>query len=269
MTLALGLFLDPPHTPPTLTTLLDTADHLLKFAGLVSLAYLIGMGLSHRAGTRLGQEIQKKLRESQGKPNIKPLSDGADPTPFWKDQTLIQGGLRGLATMAILFGYVIVMLAVFRPEVALLPTAVSYLLIYPNTMAGFFVAMQAIAFLHKPKAARLFWFAALSAIAAVLSVVVARKIHGGAEALGAQFMILTVQSLFLSHLTGVGAGIWSAQFEERFPLVEVQTTNGQTFNTLRISKIADTECRFIEADGTECLIPKEQILKIRTTATPT
>jgi hypothetical protein len=121
---------------------------MLKLLGALGFAYVLATGLAHRAGTRRGQAIAERRRLAEGKPNLKAFPEDAEGTPFWKDNALMQGGINGIFIMAILFSYVIIMLAIFRPTAAMLPKAISLLMIYPNVMAGFFATLGGLALLR-------------------------------------------------------------------------------------------------------------------------
>ncbi len=67
----------------------------------------------------------------------------AKTSSCWKDNALMQGGINGIFIIAILASYVVFMLAIFRPPAAILPKSISFLMIYPNVMAGFFASLRA------------------------------------------------------------------------------------------------------------------------------
>src|SRR5271165_3699078 len=151
--------------PANVDSVSATAERLIKLAGVVALAYIVVMGLSYRAGIRLGHTKGQQRRERDGKPNLKRLSEEDRWTPFWKDEALIEGGLKGIQVIAIFCLYVVIMLAVFPPAPAELPAAISSLLTYPNSMEGLGVLLLTLG-LAGNAGLRLWLFALLSVAAA-------------------------------------------------------------------------------------------------------
>ena len=237
-------------------------ERLIKLASIAAIAFTVVMGVSYRAGTRWGRTIGQRRREREGKPNLKRLAEEESYKPFWKDEALIQGGLKGIQVVAILCLYVISMLAFVRPSPADIPQAISVLMTFPNSMVALFVVPLTVT-LKRSAGIRLWLITLLSIGAAAVTWIIGTRTHGGPANLAVQFVILTLQSLCVCYLVGVYDGISSANFESRFPLVDVITLNGQTIEGLRMLSSADTECRFVGAGGEEYLMPKEQIRMIR------
>lgn len=101
---------------------------------------------------------------------------------------------------------------------------------------------------------------------AVIVIVIIEAVHGkksGIIALALQILLVTAQSALLSYLLGVDPGIHSADFEARRPSVSVLMADGSTRNDLYLLKATEGDYRFVEADGAECLIPREQIRMVR------
>ncbi len=256
-----------PSTAAVVSSFVEAASNVLKLAGLVSLAYVIVMGLSFRAGGALGRAIEKGCRKAEDKPNLKLLTESTDTPLFWKDPALVQGGLRGLVVMAILAMYVVLMLAFGKPPASLLAESTGILMSYPNVMAAFYVTSLAVFLLRKGQKKAIVRLIALLSLGAAVgsgfTVVAMVKTMDGRVGLGIQFVIFTAQSWLISYLSGVFAGVQSTRFEDNLPLVEVRTIDGETIGNVRLLKTTHTECRFVEADGRECLIPKERIQRVR------
>jgi hypothetical protein len=263
MTFSLAMANDPSWIPPGLTNTADAVEHLLKLLGAIGFAYVLTTGLAYRAGTRRGQNIAENLRAAEGKPNLKPFPDDGNDTPFWKDNALLQGGIKGIFIMAILFSYVVIMLAVFRPPASVLPMSLSLLMIYPNMMAGFFVFAMGLS-LRKLKVGVIYALILLSIVAAVLSLVIIVKAIGAIEALTIQLLLCVFQSAVIAYFMGIFRGSIQANLEKRFPLVAVTTTDGHTRSDLRVMKIGASDCRFMEPDGSASLIPKSKNNSVRT-----
>jgi hypothetical protein len=238
------------------------AERLTKLTGLIAFAYVLIMGFSYRGGTRHGREIAKRDRQKNGKPVFSSLavSDGA--TVFWKDETLIQGGLRGIAAIAILSLYVAVMLLANIPSVERLSGIISTLLVYPNSMAALFVVQMTVV-LGRRATARVWFFLVISVGAAVATWFIGKKVDSGTITLVEQLSIFTLQSLVTSHLVGVYEGIFRSDFERRYPAVEVVTADGNTLNDLRMLRAEEAGYHFVTPDGAECLVPKEQVRMVR------
>lgn len=138
-----------PSTAAAVSSFVEAASNVLKLAGLVSVAYVIVMGLSFRAGSALGRTIERGCRAARNQPNLKLLTESADAPLFWKDPALVQGGLRGLVVMAILAMYVVLMLAFSIPPASMLAESTGILLGYPNVMAALYVVALAVTLFFK------------------------------------------------------------------------------------------------------------------------
>jgi hypothetical protein len=243
-----------------LKSISEVIERFVKLAGLIALVYVVAMGLDYKAGSNWGRVTGDHAREQQGKPVLKELPDDDKPTLFWNDDKLIQGGLNGLWAVAILSIFVVFMLLFRRPTPEELPRAVAVLLGYPNSMAAFWTVAVVLGFWHD--AGVLQWsIAALSLAAAVATWFLL-------DHLKRQIAILVLQSLCTGYMSGVASGFESVDFEKRFPLVEVVTTDAQVIDGLRMIKTGDTECRFVQSDGMEYLIPKAEIRTVRTVSAP-
>jgi hypothetical protein len=262
MTFSLVLANDPSLIPPGLTTAADAAEHALKLLGATGFAYVLATGLAYRAGTRRGQAIAERQRLAEGKPNLKPFPEESEGTPFWKDNALIQGGINGIFIMAILASYVVFMLAIFRPPAAILPKSISFLMIYPNVMAGLFASLWGLS-LFRLKVIPIYLLVVLSIAASILSCVAVTS-SSTVSALATQLLLCVVQSAVLSYFVGIGRGSSLANLEARYPLVAVTTTDGHTRSDLRVLKIGANDCRFMETDGSISLIPKAKVTSVRT-----
>ncbi len=78
-----------------------------------------------------------------------------------------------------------------------------------------------------------------------------------------QLLILVFQSAFMSFTEGIMDAISEADIESRFPLVEITTTLGENITDLRFSRNTNSDYRFINSDGTECIFPREHIFRIK------
>jgi len=253
-----------------LDTVSQIAERLTKLAGLVAFAYVLAMGVAYRAGTKLGRRAAGAERKQAGKPVLSGLSTADSPSVFWKDDALIQGGLKGLVIMVILSIYVGGMLLALPPSAGELAPMTAILLAFPNLMALFFIVLMSRPLkLHAAgtrkavlAASIVVALASLGVIALVVVRVFADK-SAGMTFVVAQVFMVTVQSAFLSHLYGVDEGIYSANFEKRLPAVSVLTADGGSRDDLRLLKATESDYRFVDADGAECLIPREQIRMVR------
>jgi hypothetical protein len=239
----------------------EAVERLIKLLGLAALIFVIAMGLDYKWGSDWGREAGQLVRERAGKPVFKGLPDDDKPTLFWNDDKLIQGGLTGAGTIAILSSYVVFMLLVLPPTRDQLHKSVSILLGFPNSMAAFFVCATMYP-LWRDAGGRQRGIVIVSVAAALFTFyLVVRK---PPRFLSKQVTILVLQSMLTCYVIGASSGYESTDFEKRYPLVEVQTTDAQIIDGLRMIKTGDTECRFVRADGTEYLIPKTQIRIVRT-----
>jgi len=264
MAFFLAMAEDPSWVPAGLSTTADVVEHMLKLGGALGFAYVLATGLAYRAGSRRGKSIGEYQRLLAGKPNLKPFPEDSSETPFWKDNALLQGGINGILVMAVLFSYVVIMLAIFPPSAATLPKAIVPLMVYPNAMAAFFACFWTFA-MRRLKIVPMYFLAALSLLGGVLTLVFLLKQGANPNAaLTKQILLAIVQTVILSYFVALGKGGELADLESRYPLVTVTTSDGHTRNGLRIIKVSPSDCRFMEADGSVSLIPKSKIASVRT-----
>jgi hypothetical protein len=258
-----------PQAPATnlpiwdnLKSLADMADGLLKVLALIALTYILLMGLIYRAGSFWGTETGEQQRQQQGKPVLKDLPEDDKPVLFWNDEKLIQGGLTGFVVVAGFSSYVVFM-ALFSPNRRRLSASVIGLMPFTNMSLAFVVLVGLYPLRHEAEYSQ--W-----AMAIMSAATVPASLYIGVKAppngLRNQAVILLLNSFLSCYALGAAIGLHDVDFESRFPLVEVVTTDAQTLTGLRMVKTGDTECRFVRADGTEYLIPKAQIRYVRNIA---
>lgn len=252
------------QTQEKVKNLLEIADGLIKIGGLITIAYVIITGLAHRSGSKLGEKIFLRRRERDKKPIFKALLREERQPPFWKDDRLIHGGLRGITALAILSSYVVLMLIAVRPPAAELHGAVAILLCFPNAGAAFFILMLVIG-LKRDAGVGSWVITGVSVLAAIASWLLISQAGSMGDwfKLALQGSIFFLQSLALSFTVGVFWGMRESDLEQRLPLVEV-TTRAGVINGVRMRGSSKGEYRFITADGSELLIPSAQIRLIRT-----
>jgi uncharacterized protein YhhL (DUF1145 family) len=251
----------------TLSQITEVLDRFLKLLGFVGLGFIILMGLAHRAGVRVGREMAQRQRIHRGQPPLTPLFRDDAPLALWKDEALLRGGLQGIGLIACFLSWVVVMLLFFFPSPEELPGTIAYLLGFPNVMAGVMVLILAPGLGRRSKPFP--WaVAALSVALAAASFHLLDSTLGPMQKLGWQTLILLAQSICTSYVMGLNAGIQEPAFENRYPLVEVVKIDGTTIQGLRLVRGVDTEYRFIDTNGVECLIPEAQVSTIRAKVPP-
>lgn len=253
--------------PCMLTDLSNTTemlDRLLRLLSIVAIAYLIVMGLIHRAGVRYGTKRANKSRGREGLPVFKKLLDNEKPAAFWKDESLLHAGIQAITILVTLCSYVILMIIFLQPTAKELPRTISILMGYPNIMATVFVLMLTT-FLRRDLNPQLWIFAMMSIVVALASLSLSQS--PSENALAFQGLIFLCQSILFAYIVGACAGSKAADFEKQLPMVEVHTIGGEIIENLRLHSASQAECRFIECDGKECLMPTAQIYMIRTVLT--
>jgi len=237
-----------------ITGLAESFEKVAKSAAAVALIFLIVFGCCYKWGEDHGQDAGQKIRLETGKPILKTLASG-EAVLFWKDDKIIQGGLYGFLTVAALSTYVVSLFVFFKPPPERRGELVAVTLLFPNTMSAFVVAALFTVGLHLR-------FNLADATALAVSVVFAICSWRWRSRLAIQVVLLVGQALLLSFFYGESRGIASADFEQHYPLVEVLDTGGNVTKGLRLLKTDDSECRFVDSQGREQIIPKAQIRAI-------
>lgn len=234
--------------------LAESFEKVAKSAAAAALIFLIVFGCCYKWGEDHGQDAGQQIRLAEGKPILKTLPIG-EAVLFWKDDKIIQGGLYGFLTIAILSTYVVLLFVFIEPPAKGRGKWVAAALSYPIIMsAPIVLALFIDCFRQRSNLA--------DATAALVSVVFAGCSWRWRSRLGIQIMLLVGQALLLSFFYGESRGISSADFEQHYPLVEVFDTGGGVTKGLRLLKTDDSECRFVDSHGQEQMIPKAQIRAI-------
>jgi hypothetical protein len=233
-----------------ITGLAESFEKVAKSAAAAALIFLIVFGCCYKWGQDRGQDAGQQIRLEKGKPILKPLASG-EAVLFWKDDKIIQGGLYGFLTVAVLSTYVVLLFIFFKPPVARRGEWVAVTLLFPNIMSAFVVVTLFTSGLRLADATAL-----------MLSLAFAVCSWRWRSRLAIQIMLLVCQALLLSFLYGERRGIASANFDQHYPLVEVLDTGGGVTKGLRLLKTDDSECIFVDSYGREQMIPKAQIRAI-------
>lgn len=233
-----------------ITELAESFEKIAKSAASAALIFLIVFGCCYKWGQDRGQDAGQQIRLEKGQPILKSLVSG-EAVLFWKDDKIIQGGLYGFLTVAVLSSYVVLMFLFVRPSPEGRGAFVATTLSYPNIMSAVVVVI-------------LFTTGMRAADATVLIVSLAFAVCSWhwRRRLAIQIMLLVGQALLLSFLYGERRGIASADFDQHYPLVEVLDTGGGVTKGLRLVKTDETECLFVDSNGREQMIPKAQIRAI-------
>ncbi len=243
-----------------ITGLAESFDKIAKSAAAAALIFLIVFGCCYKLGEDRGQETGQQIRMKEGKHKLVPLP-GEAAVLFWKDDKIIQGGLYGFMTVAALSTYV-VLLFIFRgPSAEGRSEWVAVMLLYPNIMT--WVLIVALFMGGFPMR-----FNAADAAALAASVVFVACAWKWKQRLALQIMLLVGQALLLSFFFGENRGVAASDLESRYPLVEVQYTAGGSLKDVRLLKTDESECRFMDANGRELMIPKSQIRDITVVPEP-
>jgi hypothetical protein len=237
-----------------ITALAESFDKVAKSLAAAALIFLIVFGCCYKWGEDHGQEAGKQIRLHMGEPILKTLAkEGA--VLFWKDDKIIQGGLYGFLTIALLLSYVFIMFYFGKPDRRNWGEWTARKLRYPNILSAggvFFLCLNC--FLDRVNLA--------DATALVVSVVLALCSWRWQSRLGLQITLLVCQALLLSFAYGENRGIESTDFQKNYPLVKVTDTNGTPTADLRLLGSDDSEYRFVDCQGQEQMIPKTQIRSI-------
>lgn len=238
----------------------ENVEKALKFGALLVVAGLVVLGLAGKWGEDAGRATGDTMRLQQGKPVLQPLPTNEKVELFWNDPAMIQGGIRGVAVMGVLFLYVVLMGGYFtlvggvRPRDEML-RSVSMLVSFPNSMAGFAVGGIFYSFYRFADGTALM-VAGIAIVAGLATFFCGRR-----PAL--QAGLLCIQMMTLSYAIGVQRGVNSADFEDGHPLVEVQTVDGMTLTGLRMLREDDHDLHLVAVDGLEQLIPRERVRSAR------
>jgi len=233
-----------------ITDLAESFEKVAKSAASAALIFLIVFGCCYKWGQDRGQDAGQQIRLEKGEPILKTLTSG-EAVLFWKDDKIIQGGLYGFLTVAILSTYVVLLFLFFKPPAERRGEFVAVTLSFPSIMSAFVVVALFTAGLRVADATALM----VSLAFAVCSWRWRRR-------LAIQIMLLVGQALLLSFLYGERRGFASANFDQHYPLVEVLDTGGGVTKGLRLLKTDETECLFVDSNGREQMIPKAQIRAI-------
>jgi hypothetical protein len=236
-----------------ITGLAESFEKVAKSAAAAALIFLIFFGCCYKWGEDHGQDAGRQIRLEKGKHILKTLPSG-EAVLFWKDDKIIQGGLYGFLTVAVLSTYVVLLFILLKPSPEKRGEWVAFRLRYPNIMsASVGLVLFSLAFRLR--------FDLADATALTVLMVFAACSWRSRSRLAIQIMLLVGQALLLSFLYGESRGIASADFEH-YPLVEVRDTGGGVTKGLRLLKTDDSECRFVDSEGREQMIPKAQIRAI-------
>jgi len=236
-----------------IVTLAESFEKVSKSAAAAVLIFLIVFGCCYKWGEDHGQDAGRQIRLEHGKHNLNTLP-GGEAVLFWKDDAIIQGGLYGFLTVAVLSTYVVFLFIFLRPAAEGRGEWVAKKLLYPNVMSAATVLVFLIDGGLRFNPNDLGIFALLTGFAACS--------WRWRSLLGIQIMLLVGQALLISFLFGENRGFASADLESHYPLVEVRDTSGTPTKDLRLLKCDDSECRFVDANGLEQIIPKAQIRAI-------
>jgi hypothetical protein len=237
-----------------ITGLAESFEKVAKSAAAAALIFLIVFGCCYKWGEDHGLDAGQQVRLEKGKPILQTLPSG-EAVLFWKDDKIIQGGLYGFLTVAVLSTYVVLLFIFRKPPPERRGAWVAVRLLYPNIMSAFIgVALFQVAFRLR------FNLADATALTVLVAFAVCSWLWRSRLAI--QIMLLLGQALLLSFLFGESRGIASADFEQHYPLVEVLDTGGRVTKGLRLLKTDDSECRFVDSQGREQMIPKAQIRAI-------
>jgi hypothetical protein len=240
------------HKPASqgITELAESFERVAKSAASAALIFLIVFGCCYKWGQDRGQDAGQQIRLEKGEPILKTLASG-EAVLFWKDDKIIQGGLYGFLTVAVLLTYVVLLFIFFKPRPEKRGEFLAIALSFPNIMSAFVVVALVAASLH-----------VADATALIVSLAFAVCSWRWRHRLAIQIMLLVGQALLISFLYGERRGIASANFDQHYPLVEVLDTGGGVIKGLRLLKTDETECLFVDSDGREQMIPKAQIRAI-------
>lgn len=233
-----------------ITELAESFEKIAKSAASAALIFLIVFGCCYKWGQDRGQEAGQQIRLESGKPILKSLVSG-EAVLFWKDDKIIQGGLYGFLTVAVLSTYVVLLFLFFKPSPERRGAFAAITLTFPNIMSAAVVVLLFTAGMRAADAAVL-----------IVSLAFAFCSWHWRRLLAIQIMLLVGQALLLSFLYGERRGIASADFDQHYPLVEVLDTSGSVTKGLRLLKTDETECLFVDSNGREQMIPKAQIRAI-------
>ena len=224
---------------------------MAKSAAAAALIFLIVFGCSYKWGEDNGKDAGQQIRLEMGKPILNTLSS-REAVLFWKDDKIIEGGLYGFLTVAVLSTYVVLLFIFFKPTPQRRGPFAAVTLLFPNIMSAL-VGVALCFRLHF-----------ILANATALTVLVAFALCSWLlrSRLAIQIILLVGQALLLSFLFGEIRGMASADFEQNYPLVEVLDTGGNLTKGLRLLKTDDSECHFVDSHGREQMIPKAQIRAI-------
>ena len=236
-----------------ITGLAESFEKVAKSAAAAALIFLIVFGCCYKWGEDHGQDAGQQIRLEKGKPILRTLPNG-EAVLFWKDDKIIQGGLYGFLTVAVLSTYVVFLIIVGKPSPERRGVWMAVTLVFPNIMSAIVAALIIVGFRLPLNPA--------AAIVLLVSVAFAACSWRWRCRLAIQIMLLVGQALLLSFLYGESRGIASADFEQHYPLVEVLDTGGGVTKGLRLLKTGDSEYRFVDSQGREQMIPKAQIRAI-------
>jgi hypothetical protein len=237
-----------------ITALAESFDKVAKSLAAAALIFLVVFGCCYKWGEDHGQDAGRQIRLQMGKPVLKTLTkEGA--VLFWKDDRIIQGGLYGFLTVALLLTYVVLMFYYRQPDRKIWGEWTARKLLYPNILsAGAIFVLFLICFLERVNVA--------DATALAVSLVLAFCSWRCRSSLGTQITLLVCQALLLSFAYGENRGIESTDFQKNYPLVQVTDTGGAVTKDLRLLETNDSEYRFVDSHGQEQMIPKAQIRSI-------
>jgi hypothetical protein len=233
----------------------ESFEKVAKSAAAAALIFLIVFGCFYKWGEDRGRDAGQQIRREKGEPILQTLPSG-QAVLFWKDDKIIQSGLYGFLTVAVLSTYVVLLFFFLKPPAEGRAEWVALRLRFPNVMSA---AIVLALFMGSLRAR----FSPADATVLTLSIVFAACSWRWRSHLARQTMLLIGQVLLFSFLYGEQQGITaSTDFERDHPLVDVLDTTGHHTTGLRLLKTDDSECRFVDSFGREQMIPKAQIRAI-------
>jgi hypothetical protein len=256
----------------------ESFEKIAKSAAAAALVFLIVFGCFYKLGEDHGQTTGQQIRLKEGKQTLKTLPR-EEAVLFWKDDKIIQGGLYGFLTVAVLSTFVLFSYYAAKPSVDRRAQWAVGALLYPNLMAAFFVIFfLTIGFRLSFNLAG--WIVLTLSVALAIcswrcepqSQQLAERTEEGLQiaappgaprntGLAIQLALLLGQTLLLSFSIGETRGIASSVLES-YPLVQILDTTGHTTDCLRLLKTEGSEYHFVDSQGLEQIVPQSQIRTI-------
>lgn len=241
----------------TLKTLSEALNPIFDVFGTVVVLYLVLMGFFHRWGRTQASSVAMEERRKSRKPAISLSSRGGAGDVPWKDPSLISGGLLGLTFVVVASSYVVLIEMVQHGDDLFRDLRrVALSIAYPIVM------LSGLIWLFTPWVRRRNLMIALAS-AAVACFVVPFVLPAG-WALVVAIGLLTGVSFCLSWAIGGAVGWGDAQVDRRYPVVDVELTNGTVLQDLWLFEHTATDYRLVDESGREHVLPLTSVLELRT-----